>query len=801
MLSSNPHSMQMSGRMDCRKRIAGLTIALAIFSVALATAPASAQLGQLNAVAGADPGIPDTVFVSSADVNQGDHFSIDVSFVNDEGLAGATIGIKWGTPDLFLDSISFVGSRLDVLPPTQHPVSIDNTSLFAGLVGFFVFLPPGINPGSGIFARYWFTVDPAAFDQFIDLDSVFFPPSGDFLFVASAGNVSFIPQFVGGKVKIGNPSEPSTIDVNPTSFQFAATEGGVNPPFQTLNIENVGLGTLNWTATVSSTWLNVSPTSGVAPSITQVTANSIGLPVGTYLDTIVITDPNATNSPFEIPVELVVTPPPPTISVSQTEYFFNAIADSTNPPSQLLIVKNVTNGSLNWQATNTESWLSVTPSSGGDSTDVTLTADITGLPFGNYQDTVVITDPSATNSPVKVSVHLSVASDLPIIALDPDTIHVVVDLNAAPLQGAGALFDTAFFTIGNDGAGSMTYSLSESSSRIFGLTPASGNAPASIEVEFKLVGGSPGDILDSILVTSPEAINSPRYEYIQYHFTFTPANITLSPDTLEFTLFECEQGASFVPTIVNGSFNNNGEPAPFTLEFDIDWLTAMQDFGTAPTTLGFIASETDMPLGVYLDSVKVIAPLSQTNPQYLYVRLSIIAGIQQPVILPNKVIFKIPAREGTNFQYGPTDVLQIKNFFGGCFNWSIDESISWLSAGPISGQNPKNVLLIGDGTNKTFGEYDSSFVIISPDASNSPKGIQVTLQVWRLFGDADYNNRINVSDVVYLIAYIFSSGPQPEPAVYVGDVNCTGTVSISDVTFLMKYIFAGGDAPCGNEAF
>ncbi|MBN4057071.1 hypothetical protein JYU19_02040 [bacterium AH-315-J21] len=769
--------------------------------ILLGVTSTQAQVSALNASAGTDPGNPDVISVADASVDPGDHFRIQISLLNDEELSGATIGIRWGTPDLILDSISFVGTRLEALPPFQRPVTIDNTTLFAGLAGFFVFGPPGIQSGTGAFANFWFTVSPAAADQFIDLDSTFFPPSGDFILVALAGNVSFAPQFSGGRVTVGVPPEPSTIDASPTNFLFNAIENATNPAFQVLNIDNVGLGNLNWTATFSSSWLNVSPTTGVAPSVTQVTANSIGLPVGTYFDTVVITDPNATNSPFEIPVELVVSPPPPTINVSQFTYFFNAIADSTNPPAQTLIIKNTTNGSLNWQASNSESWLTVTPTSGGDSTDVSLSVDIAGLPFGSYKDTIIISDPDATNSPVKVVVNLSVASDLPIISLSPDTIHVVVDLNSPALLAAGDIFDTAVFIISNAGAGSMTYSLSETSSRIFAMTPIAGTAPDSIQVIFKLIGGSPGDVIDSILVSSPEAINSPQYEYIRYHFTFTPANITLSPDTLEFSLFECEQGASFVPQIEIANFNNFGEPAPFSLEFDIDWLTSMQNFGTAPTSIGFIANETGLSVGQYLDSIIVISPISQTNPQYLYVRLTIQTATQAAVIVPNKEVFVIPARENESFQYGPADVLKLNNFHGGCFNWDIQESISWLSHDPPSGQNPASILLIGDGTNLLFGEYDSLFTVTVPEANNSPRTISTTLRVWRLFGDADYNNRINVSDVVYLIEYIFSGGLPPEPAIYVGDVDCTGTVNVSDVTFLIAYIFDYGDTPCGNEGF
>jgi hypothetical protein len=62
-------------------------------------------------------------------------------------------------------------------------------------------------------------------------------------------------------------------------------------------------------------------------------------------------------------------------------------------------------------------------------------------------------------------------------------------------------------------------------------------------------------------------------------------------------------------------------------------------------------------------------------------------------------------------------------------------------------------------------------------------------------GDVNADHITNISDVVYLIAYIFSGGPAPNPLVS-GDVNCSSNVNISDAVYLINYIFAGGSPPC-----
>ncbi len=64
-------------------------------------------------------------------------------------------------------------------------------------------------------------------------------------------------------------------------------------------------------------------------------------------------------------------------------------------------------------------------------------------------------------------------------------------------------------------------------------------------------------------------------------------------------------------------------------------------------------------------------------------------------------------------------------------------------------------------------------------------------------GDANGDGAVNISDVTYLISYIFSGGSAPSP-LWVGDVNGSGAVNISDATYLISYIFSGGSAPVCN---
>ncbi|MDP3025620.1 MAG: dockerin type I repeat-containing protein [candidate division Zixibacteria bacterium] len=61
-------------------------------------------------------------------------------------------------------------------------------------------------------------------------------------------------------------------------------------------------------------------------------------------------------------------------------------------------------------------------------------------------------------------------------------------------------------------------------------------------------------------------------------------------------------------------------------------------------------------------------------------------------------------------------------------------------------------------------------------------------------GDANYDTKTTVSDVVYLVNYLFKGGPLP-PLKDMGDANHDTKVTVSDVVFLVNYLFKGGPPP------
>jgi len=66
-------------------------------------------------------------------------------------------------------------------------------------------------------------------------------------------------------------------------------------------------------------------------------------------------------------------------------------------------------------------------------------------------------------------------------------------------------------------------------------------------------------------------------------------------------------------------------------------------------------------------------------------------------------------------------------------------------------------------------------------------------------GDPDRSGEIDIDDVAFLIAYIFSGGEPPVP-LYTGDADCSENVDIDDVVYLIQYIFLTGAPPCAIKS-
>jgi hypothetical protein len=62
-------------------------------------------------------------------------------------------------------------------------------------------------------------------------------------------------------------------------------------------------------------------------------------------------------------------------------------------------------------------------------------------------------------------------------------------------------------------------------------------------------------------------------------------------------------------------------------------------------------------------------------------------------------------------------------------------------------------------------------------------------------GDSNGDSLLNMSDLVYMVNYLFKGGTPPTP-LQAGDLNCDSKTSLTDLFYLINFFFKSGPPPC-----
>ena len=65
-----------------------------------------------------------------------------------------------------------------------------------------------------------------------------------------------------------------------------------------------------------------------------------------------------------------------------------------------------------------------------------------------------------------------------------------------------------------------------------------------------------------------------------------------------------------------------------------------------------------------------------------------------------------------------------------------------------------------------------------------------------VLGDYDGSRTTTIGDVLYLVKYFFSNGPEPVGGAFRADLNCSGEFNIGDFVYYINWLFGAGPAPC-----
>ncbi len=165
-------------------------------------------LAAMTSRAQIDPGVADTVRVDSVvtfTISGG--VVLPVYLTNDQPVSIVEVTLLHSSDDVVLDSISFVGTRLQTASfPTRRKLS-DTTLTFGAAPS--VELPAG----SGLIGKLFFSFGPSTIPQLVTFDTITVTTPTNIVYrntLKSGNDPVYVPQFVPGYIEIQDP--PPSLD-------------------------------------------------------------------------------------------------------------------------------------------------------------------------------------------------------------------------------------------------------------------------------------------------------------------------------------------------------------------------------------------------------------------------------------------------------------------------------------------------------------------------------------------------------------------------------------------------------------
>jgi len=407
-----------------------------------------------------------------------------------------------------------------------------------------------------------------------------------------------------------------TISLNPSSLS-PSTDEGSSPAADSFTVQNSGTGTLYYSISDDASWLSVSPTSGSstgeADTIT-VNYSTASLSAGTYNATITVSDPNATNNPQTVAVELTVN----SVGGSGIQENFNSM------PSWNSEFDAGWGGSANWSITSSGqsgSALQIDRTNGGSSSKVKL-YDITAST--DYTISVYIACPSASNYWAECAFKLG-SNSAQNFDSDAGSWTMIQKFDAWGTNGNGNSWAqySKTFNSGSDTQISVGFKLGSSD----------GNAPA-VRYDTLLIddGGSPPPQDPTISLSTS----------------------SLSPTT--------DEGSS--PANDSFTVSNSGDGTlEYSITDDASWLSVSPTSGTSTgeaDTITVSYSTASLEAGTYNATITVSDPDATNNPQTIAVTLTV-NSVGGPTV-------------AEDFDSMPSWDSAFDAGWGGSANWSITSS-------------------------------------------------------------------------------------------------------------------------------
>ena len=501
----------------------------------------------------------------------------------------------------------------------------------------------------------------------------------------------------------------------PASLSFEGSPEGPPPAGQSVQVDNVGDGSLGWTASPSLPWIGVSPASGSQGASFTVTVDPSGLPEGLSEGSVEVVSAEASNSPLLVPVSVNVVAEP-ILATSPASLRFVAVAGGANPPPQLVEVSNAGSGVLTWAASADEPWLEVTPASGENDASLTLSVDIGGLGAEVHAATLTVDAGAVTGSPSLIPVELDLTGGEPVLSVLPANLAF-----SGPLGGPAP--PSQDLAVENLGSGSLSFTASTTASWL-SVTPLSGEAPATLAVEVSPAGLPAGPHSAEVIVESPGAAGSPASIEVSYEVIDEPS-LGVTPDELVFAALV--GGANPAPDLLVVRNEGTGR-LDYSVTESASWLSVSPGGGALSaggrTDHQVSVNAQGLDLGTYEDVLLVEAPGAAGSPRQVAVRL-IVAEVPPLVVEPTR----IEALATASAPVPAPRAVSVSTSGDADARWTASADRGWLSVSPTSGLGDGTLTLEFDPSGLAFGRHVGAVTVTAPGLAGSPRSVEVELEV------------------------------------------------------------------------
>lgn len=411
-----------------------------------------------------------------------------------------------------------------------------------------------------------------------------------------------------------------------------------------------------------------------------------------------------------------------TLLVGSTVLSFTHQSGAAAPASQGVLVLS-TGASLAFSAaatTVTGSWLSVGPAGGSTPATLTVAVNPSGLLAGDYTGAVTITSAGAANTPVTVTVNLTVRSNSQ-LAVSPSSLSF-------HFQTGGTAPGSQTLAITSNGS-ALGYTVGATTTTGGGwllVNPVSGTTPGAVEVSVNVAGLLPATYNGSITITAAGAANSPVTVAVSLTVSTSPL-LLVSPGSLAFYF----QTGGPQPGAQSLAVASSGTSTPFivsstTSSGGSSWLVPSPLSGATPASVSVAVNPAGLGVGTYNGSVTITASGAAGSPQTIGVTL---------VVTSSPLLNLSPGSLTFSYQVGgsiPASQSLALTSSGAALSYTAAATTTggaWLAIGPVSGTTAGSMTVAVSPVGLTPGTYTGAITIAALGAGNTPVVVPVRLVV------------------------------------------------------------------------